>query len=69
MFGIFVDSKLRSFEPLINHEIPNMPWHKLGCDLFDYRCEKYLLVIDYYSKYVEMENLRNDTTSQNVIEN
>ncbi|KAB0792227.1 hypothetical protein PPYR_14186 [Photinus pyralis] len=47
-------------EPLQSHEIPRIPWNKVGCDLFEIRGQKYLLVIDYYSKYLEIEKLELD---------
>lgn len=54
-------------EPLEPHFIPKIPWNKVGCDLFELRGVKYLLIIDYYSKYIEIEELSRDTTSHSVI--
>jgi hypothetical protein len=31
-------------EPLYPHEIPNHPWQKLGCDLFQYGAKEYTAV-------------------------
>lgn len=53
-------------EPLITHEIPAIPWYKVGCDIFEIRGIHYLIAVDYYSKYVEVEKL-NTITSCNVI--
>ena len=41
-------------EPMIPHEIPECPWQKLGSDLYEYKGKTYLLVVDYYSKYIDM---------------
>lgn len=56
-------------QPLIPHEIKYIPWYKIGVDIFELNQELYLLVIDYYSKYVELCTLYRNTTSANVIQN
>lgn len=40
-------------QPLLPHEVPNLPWQNIGSDLFEYEGKTYLLVIDYYSKFIE----------------
>ncbi|XP_033727655.1 uncharacterized protein K02A2.6-like [Pecten maximus] len=54
-------------EPLQPHDIPERPWQKIGLDLFQHQDNTYLLAIDYYSKFVELFLLKNDTRSQTVI--
>ncbi|KAF2890554.1 hypothetical protein ILUMI_15619 [Ignelater luminosus] len=49
--------KNNSREPLIPHDIPNRPWQKVACDLFNIGRDAYLLVVDYYSKYIEIAKL------------
>ena len=53
-------------EPMIAHEIPDRPWQKLGSDLFEHKGKTYLLVVDYYSKYIETSLLQ-DKTAETVI--
>ena len=36
-------------EPLVPHDVPSLPWFKLGVDIFEYRSHRYLLVADYFS--------------------
>lgn len=60
-------AKSQRSEPLKPHEIGNVPWYKVGCDLFDLKGEKFLLIADYYSKFVELEKLTSDTTSNQII--
>lgn len=55
-------------EPLMFHEIVEIPWYKIGMDIFELYGENYLLLVDYYSKYVEVENLHRNLTARNVIE-
>ena len=53
-------------EPMISSELPNRPSAKVGADLFELKGKHYLLTIDYYSKWPEVEKLDN-LTSGNVI--
>ena len=53
-------------EPLIPSKLPDYPWQKVGTDLFDFKGSKYLLVIDYYSRYIEIAKLHY-ATSMDVI--
>ena len=53
-------------ETFIPHEIPSKPWLKVGTDLFTLYNKDYVLVVDYYSKFVEIAPLKNTTTA-NVI--
>ena len=46
--------------------MPERPWQKVGSDLFELKDGKYLLVVDYYSRFVEIAK-RTSTTSTNVI--
>lgn len=55
-------------EPLMFHKIEEIPWYKLGMDIFELYGENYLLLVDYYSKYVEVENLNKNLTARNVIQ-
>lgn len=45
-------------ETMISHEIPNRPWSKLGSDTFHFDGKLFLIVIDYYSKFFEVAELR-----------
>ena len=39
-------------EALIQHEIPERPWQIVGIDLLEYRSRDYILLVDYYSKFI-----------------
>lgn len=43
-------------QPLRSHEIPNDSWLKVGVYLYYFNKTNYLLVIDYYSKFIEVES-------------
>ena len=57
-------SKLRQNppEPMVASNLPMYPWQKVATDLFQLNNQDYLLVVDYYSRYIEVEKL-NSTTS------
>lgn len=54
-------------EPLITHEVPELPWMKVGADIFQLKGQSYLLLLDYLTKYHEVLNLP-DVTAQTVIQ-
>ena len=54
-------------EPLMTHKIPETPWSKVGQDLFTLDDENYLVTVDYYSDYFELD-LLSDTTAESVID-
>jgi transposase InsO family protein len=53
-------------EPLVLHDTPSLPWQKVGTDLFCWGGRDYLLTVDYYSNFFEID-LLTDTTSSVVI--
>ena len=53
-------------EPLIPTPLPGRPWQKVGTDLFEWKKNDYLLVVDYYSKFIEVAKL-SSTTATHVI--
>ncbi|XP_055861369.1 uncharacterized protein LOC106067741 [Biomphalaria glabrata] len=48
-------------EKLLPHAVPDRPWKKVATDLFEWRNNDYLLVVDYFSKYPEIKRLENKT--------
>jgi len=54
-------------EPLMTYEIPTRPWKMVAQDLFTHKKKDYLITIDYYSDFWELDPLT-DTTSQTVID-
>ena len=51
---------------MIAHKVPDRLWQKLGSDLFEHKGKPYLLVVDYYSKFIET-SLLPDKTAGTVI--
>ena len=53
-------------EPLIPSEIADYPFQMVGTDLFYWNGQDFLLTVDYYSRYWEIERLY-ETQSVNII--
>lgn len=54
-------------EPMTNHSIPDLPRQKLSIDLFHHVSKSNLLVVDYYSKFVEIAHLSKGSNAKLVI--
>ena len=44
-------------QPFINHPIPDLPWATVGADIFDWNNHQYLVMVDSYSGWFEMDLL------------
>ena len=53
-------------EPLMSSELPNRPFQQVGVDLCEVKGEKYVVLVDYYSRFIEISHL-SSTTSAEVI--
>lgn len=53
-------------QPLVPSQLPELPWQKVGTDLFEWRNKHFLLIVDYYSRYIEIAKL-SQTTAEEVI--
>ena len=55
-------------EPLRQTPLPGHPWEIIGADMCEHKGENYLVLIDYYSRYIELLHMDGrDTTSHAVI--
>ena len=60
-------SKSQRNEPLQSHPTPELPWHTVATDLFETKNSKYLLTVDYYSRFPVLRKL-SSTTSRVLIQ-
>ncbi|XP_054871220.1 uncharacterized protein K02A2.6-like [Amphiprion ocellaris] len=63
---ICIKERANPVEPLMPSEFPERPWQKVGADLFTLNNSNYVLLVDYYSRFVEMAKLT-PTRSEDVI--
>ena len=53
-------------EPLLPSSFPGRPWERVATDLYDFQGRKYIIVVDYYSRWFDIKEL-SDETSHSVI--
>ena len=53
-------------EPLMPSSFPARPWERVATDLYDFQGRKYIIVVDYYSRWLDTKEL-SDETSHSVI--
>ena len=53
-------------EPLLPHSPVHRPWEKVGADLCVLDGRTYLVLVDYYSNFIEVDHVK-ETTSNQVI--
>ena len=54
-------------EPLMPTPFPERPWQMIGTDLFELDNLNYLIVVDYFSCYIEVAAMQKTTKSHEVI--
>lgn len=50
-----------SHDPLIPHEMPTIPFDKIGCDFCEFSGSSYLIIRDYFSKWIEVVECKEKT--------
>ena len=53
-------------EPMMPTKLPERPWEKLASDLFQFKGNTFIIVVDYFSRYIEILKLTT-TTSASII--
>ena len=51
-------------EPLISTPLPDRPWKRIALDLCEYNKNNYLVISDYYSRFLEVLQLPSTTSTQ-----
>lgn len=51
-------------EPLISTPLPDRPWKRIGLDLCEYNKNNYLVMSDFYSRFLEILHLPSTTSFQ-----
>jgi hypothetical protein len=53
-------------EPLQPTNTPDLPFIEVGCDHFEFQSKHYLVLVDYYSKFIEVVALRDQCATANI---
>ena len=56
--------KTREKEPLMSSPVPTRPWESIATDLFELRNKDYLVTVDYYSNFIEVDRLYSKTSTE-----
>ena len=48
-------------EPLLSSSLPDLPWQKVATDLFELNGKHFLIVIDFFPRFIELIELRLET--------
>lgn len=51
-------------EPLISTPLPDRPWKRIALDLCEHNKNHYLVISDYYSRFLEVLHLPSTTSAQ-----
>ncbi|XP_035679020.1 uncharacterized protein K02A2.6-like [Branchiostoma floridae] len=54
-------------ETLLSHPVPMRPWEKVGIDMFNFRGKEYLITVDYFSNFFEIDNCVDTARSATII--
>lgn len=54
-------------EPMMSHPIPTYPWQYVSQDIFEFEAEAYLVTVDHYSDFIEVDKLPN-TLASTIVE-
>lgn len=55
---------LQNHEPLLPTPVPERPWQKVGIDLFELPKKQYFLILDFFSRYIEIAKLKHTACQQ-----
>ena len=58
-----IEQSNEKVEPLLPIDFPSRPFQRVGSDLFELKGQTYLLVVDYFSRYIEIAKLTGLTSA------
>ena len=64
---VCLQHKVNHAEPLNPTPFPERPWQELGADFFQCRSCDYLIVVDYYSRYIEVAAMTKNKKGSEVV--
>lgn len=55
---ICIKNQPRQKYPMIQTSTPDGPWHKIATDFMEFHKINYLILIDYYSRYIDIAQIQ-----------
>lgn len=52
-------------EPMKSHTVLQLPWARVSVNLFQLRGKNYMVIVDHFSDFIELDYLKN--TSGNIV--
>ena len=49
------------------HEVPSRPWEQIGVDLFELNKKEFMVTVDYYSNFWEVDRLTSTTSAAIIL--
>ena len=65
--GVCNEHKKDSAEPLIPTPFPDRPWQIIGLDFVKFKTVDFFIVVDYYSRYVELGAMNKNKKASEVL--
>jgi transposase InsO family protein len=60
--------RVQSREPLVSTPLPERPWWRLAMDICEKDGRKYLVVVDYFSRYITVHELSQGCTTEQIVD-
>jgi len=54
-------------EPLMPHQVPELPWQKVAMDILEFKSHNYLVTVDCYSHFPELRILKRKTAEDIIM--
>ena len=61
-----VNQRRQQAQPMTLREIPERPWSHCASDLFEFEKQHFVIIADYFSKWIAVEKLETETTTSVV---
>lgn len=65
--GVCARETQTRMEPLLTTDLPSRPWQRIAADLFQWQNGHHLVIIDYFSCYIEVCSLQGNTSAKQII--
>ena len=65
--GVCIKHRMVKHQPMEISELPTYPWEVVGSDVFTFQDHLYLVLVDYYSKWIEAVAIESQTSNSVIV--